>query len=100
MAGPVVKGLTELQREFKAWMHDVIEFVIDQAPEVIIGAWGAAYDVARLLRLHPSWSNVPAVRNGRVHPVDPDLLLRPGPRLVEGTETITRILDAPGGSSP
>lgn len=31
MAGPVVKGLTELQREFTGIMEDIIEFVIDQA---------------------------------------------------------------------
>ncbi len=73
------------------------EFVIDQAPDIIVGAWGSDYDVSRLLDLHPSWANVPAVRNGHVYAVDPDLILRPGPRLVDGTETIVRILETTRG---
>ena len=68
------------------------EYVIDAAPDVIIGAWGTDYDISRLLELHPGWTGVPALRNGRVHSMDPDLILRPGPRLVEGTEAISRIL--------
>lgn len=76
------------------------EWVIDAAPRIIIGAWGAGYDVARLLELHPSWAGVPAIRDGRVYAVDPDLVLRPGPRLVEGTKLFAWIIaDTRGAGS-
>jgi ABC-type Fe3+-hydroxamate transport system substrate-binding protein len=60
------------------------EYVLTQQPDVIIGAFGAAYDPDRLLDLHPSWDVVPAIQNDRVYSLNPNLLLRPGPRLVEG----------------
>ncbi|ARA92727.1 ABC transporter substrate-binding protein [Rhodothermaceae bacterium RA] len=68
------------------------EFVLTAAPDVIVGAFGTAYDPARLLALHPSWDVVPAVRQGRIYSLDPDLLLRPGPRLVEGAYALARVL--------
>ncbi|MEP0546167.1 MAG: helical backbone metal receptor [Rhodothermales bacterium] len=68
------------------------EFVLEAAPDVIVGTFGADTDAARLLALHPAWASVPAVAAGRVHSVDPDLVLRPGPRLADGTETLARLL--------
>ncbi len=60
------------------------EYVLTRQPDVIIGAFGADYDPDRLLELHPSWDVVPAIQNDRVYSLNPNLLLRPGPRLVEG----------------
>jgi iron complex transport system substrate-binding protein len=60
------------------------EFVLTEKPDVIIGAWGADYNPDRLLKLHPTWDIVPAVRNGRVYSLPSSVLLRPGPRLVQG----------------
>jgi ABC-type Fe3+-hydroxamate transport system substrate-binding protein len=60
------------------------EYVLTQQPDVIIGAFGAEYDPGRLLELHPSWDVVPAIQNNRVYSLNPNVLLRPGPRLVEG----------------
>lgn len=68
------------------------EFVLEAAPEVIVLALGPGYDAAELTRLHPAFASVPAVRSGRVYGMDPDLLLRPGPRLAEGAETLARLL--------
>ena len=62
------------------------EFVLTTKPDVIFGAFGEDYDPARLLALHPTWDIVPAVVNGRVYSLDPSLILRPGPRLVEGAQ--------------
>ncbi|MDX1546645.1 MAG: helical backbone metal receptor [Rhodothermales bacterium] len=74
------------------------EFVLTAQPEVIVVAVGPDYDAARLLRLHPTWDVVPAVRAGRVHGIDPDLVLRPGPRLVDGVKALARLLE-PGANS-
>lgn len=60
------------------------EYVLTRQPDVIIGAFGADYDTNRLLELHPAWDVVPAIQNDRVYSLNPNLLLRPGPRLVEG----------------
>ena len=68
------------------------EFVLEAAPEVIIGTFGEDYDPERLLALHPAWVPVPAVATGRIHSIDPDLILRPGPRLADGAETLARLL--------
>lgn len=38
------------------------------------------------------WSNLPAVRNGRIYVVEPDTILRLGPRICEGIELIARCL--------
>jgi iron complex transport system substrate-binding protein len=78
------------------------EFVLTARPDVIIGAWGADYDPSRLLELHPTWDVVPAVRNNRVYSLPPSLLLRPGPRLVEGARRVAGRLhpDRFGTTSP
>lgn len=68
------------------------EFVVEQRPDVIVGAWGRGYDVARLGQLHPAWHDVPAIRDGRVFTVDADLFLRPGPRVVSGTRHLAALL--------
>jgi ABC-type Fe3+-hydroxamate transport system substrate-binding protein len=60
------------------------EYVLTEKPDVIVGAWGRDYDPNRLLDLHPAWDIVPAIQNDRVYSLPPALLLRPGPRLVQG----------------
>jgi ABC-type Fe3+-hydroxamate transport system substrate-binding protein len=68
------------------------EYVLEQKPDVIVGAFGAEYDPDRLLALHPTWDVVPAVRNDRVYSLPSSLLLRPGPRLVSGAYAMARRL--------
>jgi len=61
------------------------ELVIERDPEVVI----LAYHEASIgeIEKRPAWQNLSAVRHGRVYQVDnPDLLLRPGPRLIEALE--------------
>jgi iron complex transport system substrate-binding protein len=76
------------------------EFVLEAAPAVIVGAWGDEYDPARLVSLHPSWREVPAVAGGRIYSLDPDLLVRAGPRLAEGAERLATLLHPGAGPSP
>ena len=69
------------------------EFVLEAAPEVIIVLTDdAAYSAGQLLEKHPTWDIVPAVRNGRVHGIHPDLLSRPGPRLTLGLAQLASLL--------
>jgi ABC-type Fe3+-hydroxamate transport system substrate-binding protein len=68
------------------------EYVLKEKPDVIVGAWGSDYDSDRLLKLHPTWDVVPAVQNGRVYSLPSSLLLRPGPRLVQGARRMAAYL--------
>lgn len=77
------------------------EFVLQAAPDVIVGTWGEDYDPARFTELQPAFRTLPAVRNGQVHSIDPDLLVRPGPRLTEGLARLARFVhqaDAEAGA--
>lgn len=67
------------------------EAVLEMAPEVIV-VLAEDYDPSRLLREHPTFFTLPAVQNDRVYGLDPDLVSRPGPRLVEGLERLARLL--------
>ncbi|NNE69044.1 MAG: ABC transporter substrate-binding protein [Rhodothermales bacterium] len=66
------------------------EFVLAAAPDVILTAFDP--DPARLLALHPAWSTVPAIRNGRVHMIPADEVLRAGPRIVAGTRSMSEAI--------
>jgi ABC-type Fe3+-hydroxamate transport system substrate-binding protein len=68
------------------------EYVLNEKPDVIVGAWGSNYDPNRLLELHPTWDVVPAIRQDRVYSLPSSLLLRPGPRLVQGTRRMAALL--------
>jgi iron complex transport system substrate-binding protein len=85
------------------------EEVFEAAPEALIlmpcgfGARRAAEEARRMLPGLPGWGDLPAVKAGRVWAVDANSLFsRPAPRLVEGVETLARLLhpeaipDAPG----
>ena len=65
-----------------------VERLLARAPEVIVvGSRDGAPSLAPLEALA-----LPAVRLRRLHRLDADLLFRPGPRLVDGIEALSRIL--------
>ena len=57
------------------------EFVLTARPDVIIGTFDKP---ETLLERHSVFENVPAIAEDRVCIVEPSLVLRPGPRLVDG----------------
>ncbi len=77
------------------------EQIVARDPEVIVLLFmtepGAAPRVAERI----GWSGIRAVRDGRIHgDVDPDLLTRPGPRILHGIAHLRRVLamdPAPAG---
>ena len=68
------------------------EAVLEFAPEVVVVLAGPGYDAEQLFRQHPAFVDLPAVQNGRVYGLDPDLVSRAGPRLAEGLERLARLL--------
>jgi len=75
-----------------AWVQFSAEEIISRDPDVIIlgdAKYGVSpEDVAQ----RPGWAALTAVQNGAIYPIDDDLISRPGPRVVEGIETLARIL--------
>ena len=63
------------------------EFVLQVDPNVILGA-GDDFTTAHLLEAQPGWQHLRAVSREQVFSIDPDLMYRPGPRLVGGVEAI------------
>jgi iron complex transport system substrate-binding protein len=76
------------------------EFILESDPEYIVGAFAEAATMNELLDNHPSWTVLSAVRNHRLCTVDPDLLLRPSPRLVDGIESIAACLNRTTTAGP
>lgn len=67
-----------------------VERALARDPEVII----VGRDNERDFFLNsPVWKNTSAVRSGRVVVINPDLLVRPGPRLTEGLEKLAEAVD-------
>jgi iron complex transport system substrate-binding protein len=65
-----------------------VERMLARAPEVIVVGSHAGGPALAPLTAHAS---LPAVKNGRVHAVDGNLLFRPGPRVVDGVELLARL---------
>jgi iron complex transport system substrate-binding protein len=72
------------------WPQLSLEAVVRRAPDVVIVGSAGVSDPLATLRQRPGWRDVPAVRNGRVHAVDPNLVNRPGPRMDEAAGTLAR----------
>lgn len=67
--------------------------VLARKPEVYIASWcGKPFDRAAALA-REGWSDLPAVKAGRVHELDPAIILQPGPAcLTDGLDALERIL--------
>lgn len=68
------------------------EAIIAAEPEVIILADEEAGESAETVSARPGWDAIPAVQNARIYAIDPDIVSRPGPRLVEALETLAELL--------
>jgi len=74
------------------WPQLTAEAVVAADPEVILLADHEAGVDAAAVAARPGWSAISAVEQGRVVAIEPDLALRPGPRVVDGLEEIARAL--------
>jgi iron complex transport system substrate-binding protein len=68
------------------------EFVLTHQPDVIIGTFPAEIGATEILSYHPEWNSIPAIANDSVFALTPELILRPGPRILEGTWQMLAIL--------
>jgi iron complex transport system substrate-binding protein len=70
------------------------EWVIARNPDVIITLYMAGGTKAPTVAGRAGWLSVAAVRNGRVHGnLNNDLVLRPGPRVMEGVRLLKKCME-------
>jgi iron complex transport system substrate-binding protein len=70
-----------------------MEEILKRSPEVIlISSMNPGGNYQRVVQEWSRWKTIPAVKNGRIHLIDSDLIDRPSPRIIEGLEEMARIL--------
>jgi len=69
-----------------------VEEIIKANPQVIILADMDAGESPQTVASRSGWSQIAAVRDGRVYTVDPNIVSQPGPRLVEALEALACLL--------
>jgi iron complex transport system substrate-binding protein len=70
-----------------------MEEMLKRSPEVIvISSMNPKGDYQKTLQEWAHWKTLPAVKNGRIHLIDSDLLDRPSPRIIDGLEELARVL--------
>jgi iron complex transport system substrate-binding protein len=75
-----------------AWAQLSLEKLVSLNPQVILlgdAAYGQSPD---MVGKRAGWADLAAVKNGRIYAFDDNLASRPGPRLVDGLETLARLL--------
>jgi len=68
------------------------EAIIEADPEVIILGDAAGGETAETVKARPGWGSISAVKDNRIYVIDPDIVSRPGPRLVDALETLAQAL--------
>jgi len=66
------------------------EFIITENPEVIIIAY-MGQNIEEVLK-RPGWENIDAVKNKRIYYINPDLIYRLGPRIIDGMEELFNLI--------
>ena len=75
------------------WPQFSPEAVIARAPDVLVVPT-ASHGISETGGVPEALRETPAVRAGRIARIDADLLMRPGPRLVDGLEALAKALHA------
>lgn len=72
--------------------------VIPRDPEVIIGSWCGKKVKKDYIRSRPGWSQINAIRNGRIYEIKSTYILQPGPAaLTEGVRQLHAIICSVAG---
>jgi iron complex transport system substrate-binding protein len=73
------------------WPQISAEEIFRLDPDIILLGDTAFGTTPESVAGRPGWGNLSAVKNGKVFPIDSDLVLRPGPRLIDGLETMVSL---------
>ena len=84
---------TNAAEDQDGWVKMTEEEIVQLNPDVIITTYGYYIDnPAEQVLARDGWAEVTALKNEQVFDVDSDTVTRPGPRLIEGVETLARII--------
>ncbi|MCL5075769.1 MAG: cobalamin-binding protein [Chloroflexi bacterium] len=75
-----------------AWPQLNQETIVLKDPQVILLADHPAGETPEKVKSRPGWQNISAVKNGRIVVLNPDLVNRPGPRVIEGLEMMAKAI--------
>lgn len=76
----------------QAWAQISLEELLVQNPSIIL-LGDAAYGVTpEMVKARPGWEGLSAVQQDQIYTFDDDLVSRPGPRMVDGLETLARLI--------
>jgi iron complex transport system substrate-binding protein len=77
--------------EQEGWVKFTEEEAVHLNPDIIFTTYGYYVDnPAQGVLSRAGWAEVPAVKNEQVFDVDNDTVTRPGPRLIDGVETLAK----------
>lgn len=77
----------------EGWVKLTEEEIVKLNPDVIITTYGYFVDnPSEQVYARAGWAEVPAIKNKQVFDVDNDTVTRPGPRLIEGVETLAKFI--------
>jgi iron complex transport system substrate-binding protein len=81
------------EKEKEVYPRLGMEEILKRSPEVIvISSMNPQGDYQKIFQEWNRWKTIPAVKNGRVHMMDSDLIDRPSPRIIDGLEELARML--------
>ncbi|MFJ5714668.1 ABC transporter substrate-binding protein [Neobacillus sp. NPDC093127] len=84
---------TNAAEEHEGWVKLTEEEIVKLNPDVIITTYGYYVENPKEQVLaRKGWAEVPALKNKQVFDVDNDTVTRPGPRLIEGVETLAELI--------
>ncbi len=75
-----------------AWAKVSVEQIIVKNPDIILLGDGAYGITVESVKQRPGWENIQAVKDNQIYTFDDNLVSRPGPRLVDGLETLAKLL--------
>ena len=76
-----------------AYPHVNIEHVLISRPEIIfISSMARQGGFEKVRQFWQEWPDIPAVKKDNIYIIDSDILDRPSPRIIEGLETLARLI--------
>ena len=94
----IAGGMDALSKEGADSVRIPWDKIVEWKPEILI-VTPCGFNLEQVIQqsqqlfTYPSWSSLPAVRDGRVYAVDANsYFARPGPRVVDGTELLAHLI--------
>ncbi len=80
-------GKTAIEREVQ-WSE-----VVEMNPDIILASWCGKQVDLESIRQRPGWDAIAAVKNNRIHEIDPSIILQPGPAsLTDGLRMLRSLI--------